>query len=137
MQSHVSTANPNALQVVTLTKKQYVAMTKGHDEGEIRIRNRMYDIASVEYHDDSVTIRAVHDELEDNLLAIFRVLVSGSRKNTKRFPVGLLKSAGNPYLISIFNMQFQLPDLGAHDTTYLAHYHSPESNNHTPPPRRS
>lgn len=135
MQSNMSVTNPNSLEIFTLSKKQYVALSKGHHDREIKINNRMYDIASIEYQNDSVKIRAMHDALEDNLLAIFRVLVSGSRKNTKRFPAGLLKSPAHPYLISTFSVQFPQIDLGADDTAYRAQYSSPESNHRTPPPR--
>jgi mRNA-degrading endonuclease RelE of RelBE toxin-antitoxin system len=46
------------------------------DDHEVKVNGKMYDIARVEKSGDRITVYCVHDELEDNFLALFAELVS-------------------------------------------------------------
>jgi hypothetical protein len=77
------------LEVLRLTKKKYAEVRV--DEHEVKVNGKMYDIARVKVSDDSVIVYALHDEKEDNLLALMGEIISKPLKDRSSMPVAIVQ----------------------------------------------
>ncbi len=59
------------------------------EEHEVEVAGKMYDIAWIETHGDEVTVYALHDEAEDNLLAFLDAILKNATKDKKPVPSSL------------------------------------------------
>jgi hypothetical protein len=77
------------LEVLRLTKKKYTEVRV--DEHEVKVNGKMYDIARMKISDDSVIVYALHDEKEDNLLALMGEIISKPLKDRSSMPVEIVQ----------------------------------------------
>ena len=73
--------------VVTLAEFESIDLT----EGEIERNGKMYDIAKIQKHGNQYILFALHDEHEDNLLALLDEIVKLSGNDKKPVPSQLLQ----------------------------------------------
>jgi hypothetical protein len=72
------------LQMLTLSKGEF--KESKFDENEIRFNGKMYDIARVKFSRDSVLVYGLHDNKEDDLMALLSDVVSKPLKNRNSIP---------------------------------------------------
>jgi hypothetical protein len=77
------------LEVLRLTKKKYNEARV--DEHEVKVNGKMYDIARMKVSEDSVIVYALHDEKEDNLLALMGEIISKPLKDRSSMPVAIVQ----------------------------------------------
>jgi predicted nucleic acid-binding protein len=77
------------LTLLTLTSEEYRKAKA--DDHEIDINGKMYDIARMVVLDDRVLVYALHDEAEDNLLALLGEMVKRTSKDKKPVPSQLIQ----------------------------------------------
>jgi hypothetical protein len=133
MHARISEHPLENLQKIVLTLTQYTAAKVTGDE--IKIDNKMYDVAHLEYKGDTVIVYAQHDEDEDDLMAYFHSVLKRGHKDRKRVPGNLIKVLATQYLGSSFTIDFASPLSVQFDTAYLTYYSSLEFGKPTPPPR--
>ena len=61
------------LEILTLTKKQFLESKV--EEHEIRVNDKMYDIARTKLQGDMILVYCIHDQKEDNLLAFLNEII--------------------------------------------------------------
>lgn len=77
------------LTLLTLTADEY-QKAKVNDH-EVKVNEKMYDIARIVVQEDKVLVYALHDEAEDNLLALLNEMVKRSSKDKKPVPAQLIQ----------------------------------------------
>ena len=77
------------LQVLNLSHAEFLKARV--EEHEVKVNGRMYDIARIETRGERVTVFCVHDELEDNFLALFGDLVSKPIGDTSSIPATVVQ----------------------------------------------
>jgi hypothetical protein len=75
------------------------------DESEILLEGKLYDVAALEIYNDSVTLYVLHDEEEENLLALMDSFIEKNNQRQKSSRV-LLKYISSLYLASSFTLPF-------------------------------
>jgi len=61
------------------------------DDHEVKVNGKMYDIARIVVTENKVLVYALHDEAEDNLLALLNEIVRRSSKDKKPVPSQLIQ----------------------------------------------
>jgi hypothetical protein len=61
------------------------------DDHEVKVNGRMYDIARIVVQKDTILVYALHDEAEDNLMALLNEMVKRSSKDKKPVPSQLIQ----------------------------------------------
>jgi len=61
------------------------------DDHEVKVNEKMYDIARIVVAENKVLVYALHDEAEDNLLALLHEMVKRSSKDKKPVPSQLIQ----------------------------------------------
>jgi len=121
------------LTLLTLSADEY-RKAKVNDH-EVKVNGKMYDIARIVVKDKKVLVYALHDEAEDNLLALLHEMVTRSSKDKKPVP---------SQLIQLLTLQFvgvenKVPALTgadvAHTTPYCISFCSFIPGIESPPPR--
>jgi hypothetical protein len=69
-----------SLENITLSRREYESSKT--DEYEIRFRGKMYDIAYIEFHNDSVTIYCINDTEEENLFVALEKIFSHAKRHS-------------------------------------------------------
>jgi hypothetical protein len=77
------------LTLLTLSSDEY-QKAKVNDH-EVKVNEKMYDIARTVVKDDKVLVYALHDEAEDNLLTLLNEMVKRSSKDKKPVPSHLIQ----------------------------------------------
>jgi hypothetical protein len=115
------------------TQRAYEEVKRGDDE--IQVEGRMYDLARLEVHADSVTVFALHDAAEDNLISFLQTVLQRSATDKKPIPATVIQIFGLTYLGSFFEWKSQLKssEVGHTEYTFSAATFSPQ--HRTPPPR--
>jgi hypothetical protein len=75
------------------------------DESEVMVEGKLYDVAALEIYNDSVTLYVLHDEDEENLLALMDSFLEKNSQRQKSSRV-LLKYFSSVYLASSFTLPF-------------------------------
>lgn len=76
------------LEVLVLTRAQYEEAKV--EEHEVKVEGKMYDIARVQTSGDVVKIFCLHDEKEDDLLALLAELISKPMKDQSSIPLAVM-----------------------------------------------
>jgi hypothetical protein len=71
-----------SLENITLSRREYESSKT--DEYEIRFRGKMYDIARIEFHNDSVTIYCINDTEEENLFVALEKIFSPQKQHSSK-----------------------------------------------------
>lgn len=83
-------STPNdQLELIQLTKSQYQKSL--HEEDELELNGKMYDVARVEVKEGIYFVYALHDSAEDNLLGFLDEVVKRSSSDKKPVPSQLLQ----------------------------------------------
>lgn len=77
------------LTVLTLTLEEFQRAKV--DDHEVKVNGKMYDIARIVVRETSVLVYALHDEAEDNLLALLYEIVNRSSNDKKPVPSQLIQ----------------------------------------------
>ncbi len=77
------------LQILILHKNDYQKAIV--DEDEVLIDGKMYDVARMEVNEDIITIYAIRDKAEDNLLAFLDEIVKRPLQEKKSPPIQILQ----------------------------------------------
>ncbi len=121
------------LTLLTLTADEY-RKAKVNDH-EVRVNEKMYDIARTVVKDNKVLVYALHDEAEDNLLALLNEMVKRSSKDKKPVPSQLIQLLSLQFVI----IENKIPALAGisvvHTTTYNTSISSFIQGIESPPPR--
>lgn len=70
------------------------------DEHEMRVAGKMYDIARVEVHRDSVVVFCLHDRDEDNLIALVGALVGRPLESRSEMPPAIIQFISMNFIFS-------------------------------------
>ncbi|MCX8490954.1 MAG: hypothetical protein ORN54_07795, partial [Cyclobacteriaceae bacterium] len=76
------------LELIRLTKSEHQKSL--HEEDELELNGRMYDVARVEVKEGIYLVYALHDRAEDNLLGFLDEVVKRSSSDKKPVPSQLL-----------------------------------------------
>lgn len=76
------------LSLLTLSPDEY-RKAKVNDH-EVRVNEKMYDVARIVVKNGKLLVYAIHDEAEDNLIVLLLVMVKRSAKDKKPIPSSLL-----------------------------------------------
>jgi hypothetical protein len=96
------------LTVLKLTKKEYEEARV--DEHEVKVHGKMYDIARIRVKGDSLIISALHDEKEDNLMALLGEIISKPLRNDQPVPLSVIQFITLSYVLPPGNFDFENPD---------------------------
>jgi hypothetical protein len=134
MRAALRTQPDDKLEVLQLSQSEYQMARV--DEHEIKVHDRMYDIARVEQKGEMVMIYCLHDQDEDSLLSLLDSILKNAGKDKRSVP---------PSSWSV--VAFQLPETVALDcilpadrsvtTAYQFMASEPSLTIFSPPPRRS
>jgi hypothetical protein len=84
------------LKLIQLTKSEYQKSL--HEEDELELNGKMYDIARVEVKDGAYFVYALHDSAEDNLLSFLDEILKRSSSDKKPVPSQLFGFISLVYL---------------------------------------
>lgn len=102
---------------------------------EVRINDRMYDVARVIINENQVELYALHDEAEDNLLAFIRKVMTNIEKDGAA-PSVFSQFAALHFLPSFFDWHAKLLETKIHHHTgYFIFLMNHNYLNLSPPPR--
>ena len=121
------------LELIQLTKSEYQKSL--HEEDELELNGKMYDIARVEVKEGIYFVYALHDGAEDNLLGFLNEVLKRSSSDKKPVPSQLVSFMTWVYLP--VEHPFNFSGEKASDTSfhYCNLYSSIESALNTPPPK--
>lgn len=121
------------LTLLTLSAEEY-QKAKENDH-EVKVNEKMYDVARIVVQDDQVLVYALHDEAEDNLLALLNEMVERSSKDKKPVPSQLIQLLTLQFVM----MEDSISNVNAinieHTTAYTFSIPSYISLIESPPPR--
>jgi hypothetical protein len=115
MRALLQTLPADKLEQITLTEDQFEKSKV--EEHEIRVNDKMYDIARIEKQDGLLLIYCMHDEAEDNIIAFLDKILSSPLKD-KSVPTGVLQFFSLTYLPA--NWRFLMPEF-ATDQAFTAY----------------
>ena len=105
------------------------------DDHEVKVNEKMYDIARIAIKDNKVWVYALHDEAEDNLLALLNEMVKRSSKDKKPVPSQLIQLLSLQFVI----IENKIPALAGISVVHTTPYHTSFSSFirriESPPPR--
>jgi hypothetical protein len=93
------------LTVLKLTKEEYEESRV--DEHEVKVHGKMYDIARIQVKGDSLIISALHDEKEDNLMALLGEIISKPLKNDQPVPSSVIQFITLNFILSSDNFELE------------------------------
>lgn len=97
MRSNLKRLPDHQLDMLRLTNYEFLSARI--DDHELMINGKMYDISRVEYHHDVVHVYCLHDEKEDNLLALIGEIISKPRKKNSNLPDQILSHISTHYIL--------------------------------------
>jgi hypothetical protein len=122
------------LTILRLTKETYEISRV--DDHEVKIHGKMYDIARIEIKKDSVIIAALHDEKEDNLIALLGEIVSKPLKDDQPVPSSVIQFIALNFLLPSSRCDFENSYTGKiFYTPYSFSEITFMKGSHAPPPR--
>ncbi len=117
MRAELRLKDESELEKIVLTVKEYKKALVEDDE--MKLNDKMYDIARTEIRGNKIIVYCLHDENEDNLLVLLDSILSNSSRDKKPVPSALL---GFINLISIpIHIDNSIIDISKedHHTAYL------------------
>lgn len=133
MREQLKHKSDEELTLLTLTPDEYKKSKV--DDHEVNVNGKMYDIARIAIKNDLVLVYALHDEAEDNLLALLNEMVERSSNDKKPVPSHLLQLLSLQFLL----VEINLPSLTGiwltHFTPYINTLIAVERRIELPPPR--
>ncbi len=121
------------LTMLTLTPEEFQKAKV--DNHEVKVNGKMYDIARIVVSENSVLVYALHDEAEDNLLALLDELVRRSSHDKKPVPSQLIQLI-TLIFVPVENLFLQNTIAAiAHSTDYSETLESISFTIDSPPPR--
>jgi Fic family protein len=93
------------LEILTLTQRQFEDALV--EEDEIRVAGKMYDIARIERSGDDLRIYCLHDEKEENLLALLQEIVSKPLKDRSSMPVAIMDFLALNFILPFEDIVFK------------------------------
>jgi hypothetical protein len=84
MKESLKSIPEDQLEILELSELQYEESIV--EDGEIKVKGRMYDVARISRMNGMVKIYCLHDEKEDNLIALLDELVAKPIKNQNSIP---------------------------------------------------
>jgi hypothetical protein len=121
------------LELIRLTKSEYQKSL--HEEDELELNGKMYDIARVEVKEGIYFVYALHDGAEDSLLGFLDEVLKRSANDKKPVPSKLISFINWVYLPVQFEFSFSANELSNPNTPYLKLYSSLASVIDSPPPK--
>lgn len=105
------------------------------EENEIRLNDRMYDVAKMEFKDEQVILYARHDKAEDNLLLFIKEVIQNASSDNQNAP-GALASFLFLNFLKSDPIQLELASAGQqrHNTFYSSIFSIVHPIGLTPPP---
>lgn len=85
--AQISALSDHRLEKFEFTKERFREI--GGEDGEIRVNDKMYDIARTESSDDRVVVYALHDADEDNVLAFISAVLDTAGQDRQQAPSSL------------------------------------------------
>ena len=121
------------LELIQLTKSEYQKYL--HEEDELELNGKMYDIARVEVKEGIYFVYALHDGAEDNLLGFLNEVLKRSSSDKKPVPSQLVSFMAWVYLPVQNEFRFSAESVSIGTTLYLDLYAAFSSVVESPPPR--
>lgn len=121
------------LTLLTLTEEAFRKAKV--DDHEVKVDGKMYDIARIAFKDNQVLVYALHDEAEDNLLALLVEMVNRTSHDKKPVPSQLLQLLTLQFVLSENKIPAIDGTMVFHKTPYNCILHSFISGIEIPPPR--
>ncbi len=121
------------LELIQLTKSEYQKSL--HEEDELELNGKMYDIARVEVKEGIYFVYALHDGAEDNLLGFLNEILKRSSSDKKPVPSQLVSFMTWVYLPVQNEFRFSSESVSIGNTRYLDLYAAFSSVVESPPPR--
>lgn len=121
------------LELIQLTKSEYQKSL--HEEDELELNGKMYDIARVEVKEGIYFVYALHDRAEDNLLGFLNEVLKRSSSDKKPVPSQLVSFMTWVYLPVEHPFNFSGEKASNTSFHYCNLYSSIESPLNTPPPK--
>jgi mRNA-degrading endonuclease YafQ of YafQ-DinJ toxin-antitoxin module len=133
MREQLKHKSDEQLTLLTFTADEY-RKAKVNDH-EVKVNGKMYDIARTVVQRDQVLVYALHDEAEDNLLALLGEMVNRSAKDKRPVPSQLIQLLTLQFVV----VENKIPALAGisviHTTPYQLFFSSFISLIESPPPR--
>lgn len=133
MRGELKNTPDDQLTLLTFSTKEYKKLNA--DEDEVEVNGKMYDIARSVRLDDKVLVYALHDEAEDNLLALLQEIVKRSSKDKRPVPSQLIQLLTLQFVVIENNISSPTGIAGVHTTPYNTSCSSFISSIESPPPR--
>ncbi len=121
------------LELIRLTKSEYEKSL--HEEDELELNGKMYDIARVQVKDGVYFVYALNDGAEDNLLSFLDEVLKRSSSDKKPVPSQLISFMNWVYLPVQNDFKFSSKLISSGETHYLDLYAAITSVVESPPPR--
>lgn len=121
------------LELIQLTKSEYQKFL--HEEDELELNGKMYDVARVDVKDGVYFVYALHDGAEDNLLGFLDEILKRSSSDKKPVPSQLVSFMTWVYLPVHNDFKFSSELISKGTTPYLDFYAAISSVIESPPPR--
>lgn len=134
MRAALRTQPDEKLEVLQLSQSEYKKARV--DDHEIKVHDRMYDIARVEQKGNKVLVYCLHDEDEDSLLTLLDSILKNAGKDKRSVPASSWNLAAFQ-LPETVTLHCVLPADRSVTTAYLFMVSEPSLTIFSPPPRRS
>jgi hypothetical protein len=93
------------LDVLDLSQNEFIEAQV--EEHEVMVDGKMYDIARIESVGGRIKVFCVHDELEDNFLALFAELVSKPIEDTSSIPTTVVAFIQMSFVLNGDTIEFK------------------------------
>ncbi len=121
------------LTLLTLTHEEFQKAKA--DDHEVKVDGKMYDIARVVISGDKVLVYALHDEAEDNLIALLDEIVKRSSNDKKPVPSQLIQLLSLQFVIEENKFPSLTGEPVVHITPYSIYWPVGIASIESPPPR--
>lgn len=105
------------------------------EEHEIKVDDRMYDIARVQYDGEKVTVWCLHDEAEDNLMSFLDAVSNRAHQDSTPLPLSIQQFLSLTFLVPEFQLHFIYMADAKAETAYHLPVYSILIPVQSPPPR--
>lgn len=121
---------------IILSLEEYKDSKVGADE--LKLDEKMYDVARLEHKADSVIVYAMHDEEEENILSFVGTIISQPEFDHSRVPASVIQFLNVSYLLSVHALSFDAYNASSvnHHTLYHFAIAGALTRQDVPPPRR-
>jgi hypothetical protein len=133
MKQLLKTTPDDQLELMQLTKSEYQKSL--HEEDELELNGKMYDIARVELKEGIYFVYALHDAAEDNLLGFLDEVVKRSSSDKKPVPSQLLQFFSLDFISPQTNFCFARELTQKISVVYSKLYSSYQLPINSPPPK--